>query len=116
MTQGSILALWSYSDPPTSKGFQEMVQLVREGEVISKNSRDWRGQVNILSWKHLGKIIGKDHRFEFRHCGKNICVTSADLSSVRKGDLIRVGTALLVTTRNGFTCPKRCHLEPDDST
>jgi hypothetical protein len=112
--QGSILALWFAHAPPPSKGFREKVRLVRGERNGSVDPLDWRGPVNILSWGHLAKVLGKDHRFEFRHCEKNVCVTSADLSSQRAGDLIWMGKALLVVLRTGLQCPKRCHLKAED--
>jgi len=116
MTQGSVLALWSHSDPHANeKEYQETVNLVREGEDKSKNIRDWQGPLNILSWKHVETVMGRDYRFEFRHCEKNVCITTADLTSLRKGDHIWVGNALLVVIQNGFDCPKRCHMEPGET-
>ena len=113
ITQGSILALWSTSDPPIPGGFREKVQVVRDGgKDLAASPRTWRGPVNILSWNHLEKILGKDHRFEFRHCGRNVCITSADLSCLNEGDHIWVGNVNLIATRKGFECPKRCHLDP----
>ncbi len=112
--QGSVLALWLAQAPPQSKGFQEKVRLVPNHEKNADHALVWSSPVNIVSWGQLAQVLDKDPLFEFKHCELNICVTSADLSSQRTGDVIWIGEARLEVLRNGGSCPKRCHLQAGD--
>lgn len=117
-SRGSVISLW-YSDKPNlPKKFAEMVRLEKSDGIEDDDSaKVWHQQVEILSWQTVTKLMEKDYHYEFGECGKNLCITSADLSSLKTGDFLYIGKAVLVVTRKGRGCRNRCKLgyfHPED--
>ncbi len=117
-SRGTVISLCYSEILEGPKKFIERALFVEEGvSEAEKPSEVWCQNVEILSWKTVTKLMERDYHYEFGQCGKKLCITSADLASVKTGDVLFVGKAVLVVTHMGMSCQSRCSIrenEPDD--
>ena len=70
----------------------------------------WHRQVSLLEKEKIEDFIKRGGNVKFGDFGENLVTEGIDLDSIKVGDKITVGDAILEITQKGKKCHDKCHI------
>ncbi|WP_297436212.1 MOSC domain-containing protein [uncultured Clostridium sp.] len=70
----------------------------------------WHRQVSLLEKEKIEDFIKRGGNVKFGDFGENLVTEGIDLDTIKVGDKITVGDAILEITQKGKKCHDKCHI------
>ncbi|MGL4760859.1 MAG: MOSC domain-containing protein [Sarcina sp.] len=71
---------------------------------------NWHRQVSLLEKEKIEDFIRRGGNVKFGDFGENLVTEGIDLDSIKVGDKVTVGGAILEITQKGKKCHDKCHI------
>lgn len=71
---------------------------------------NWHRQVSLLEKEKIEDFIARGGNVKFGDFGENIVTEGIDLDSIKVGDVVEIGDAVLEITQKGKKCHDKCHI------
>lgn len=108
---GEIKAICLSDRKGIQKTCQDEAELIAEhGVGGDAHAGAWHRQVSLLPLEHIQAFREKGAKVNFGDFGENIVVSGLDLDSMKMGDRLVCGEALLELTQFGKECHTRCNI------
>lgn len=71
---------------------------------------NWHRQVSLLEKEKIEDFIARGGNVKFGDFGENIVTEGIDLDTIKVGDKVQIGDAILEITQKGKKCHDKCHI------